>query len=152
MDCNEARWLLDAYVDGEIELTRQLDVEAHVAGCTSCKKAVEAAIKFRHSIQMNAPVYRAPPELKAKVRAELRKVSKSETGWISELRRPLLYAAAVLLVCLLSIAAWIATSQDKERVLIAQAISNHSHSLLADHLLDVTASDQHVVKAGSLGS
>jgi anti-sigma factor RsiW len=151
MDCNEARWLLDAYVDREIELTRQLDVEAHVAGCTSCKKAVEAAIKFRHSIQMNAPVYKAPPELKAKVRAELRKVSKSETGWISELRRPLLYAAAVLLVCLLSIAAWIATSQDKERVLIAQAISNHSHSLLADHLLDVTASDQHVVKAWFTG-
>jgi anti-sigma factor RsiW len=41
--------------------------------------------------------------------------------------------------------------QDKERVLLAQAISNHSHSLLADHLLDITASDQHVVKAWFTG-
>ena len=114
MDCNEVRRLLDTYVDGEIELTRQLDMEAHLAGCTACKKAAEAATKFRHSIHMNMPVYKAPPELKAKVRAVLRKVSKSETGWISELRRPLLYAAAVLMVCILCVAAWIATSQDKE--------------------------------------
>jgi anti-sigma factor RsiW len=151
MDCNEVRRLLDAYVDGEIELTRQLDVEAHLAGCTACKKEAEAAIEFSHSIQMNTPVYKAPPELKAEVRAMLRKVSKSESGWISELRRPLVYATAVLLVCLLCIAAWIATSQDKERVLVAQAISNHSHSLLADHLLDVAASNQHVVKAWLTG-
>ncbi len=85
MDCNEARRLLDAYVDGEMELTRQLDLEAHLAGCTACKKAAEAATKFRSSIHMNMPVYKAPPELKAKVQAVLRKVSKSETGWISEL-------------------------------------------------------------------
>ena len=154
MDCNEARRLLEAYVDGEMELTRQLDLEAHLAGCTACKKAAETATKFRNAIHMNMPVYKAPPELKAKVQAVLRKESKSETGWISAIRRPLLCAAAVLVVCVLSVAAWMTTSHDKERALIAQAIWNHSHSLLVDHLLDVTASDQHVVKAwftGKLG-
>jgi anti-sigma factor RsiW len=154
MDCNEARRLLDAYVDGEMELARQLDLEAHLASCTACKKAAEAATKFRSSIQMNMPVYKAPPELKATVQAELRKVSKSETGWISEFRWPLLCAAAVLVVCLLSVAAWMAASWGKERALIAQAISNHSHSLLVDHLLDVTVSDQHAVRTwftGKLG-
>ena len=39
-----------------------------------------------------------------------------------------------------------ATSHGKDRELIAQAISDHSRSLLADHLLDVTSSDQHAVK------
>ena len=39
-----------------------------------------------------------------------------------------------------------ATSHDKDRELIAQAISNHSRSLFVDHLLDVTDSDQHAVK------
>jgi anti-sigma factor RsiW len=153
MECNEARRLLEAHVDGELELTGQLDLETHLAGCTECKKAAETATKFRNSMHMNMPVYKAPPELKAKVQAVLRKASKSETRLISALRRPLL-AAAVLLVCVLSVAMWMATSQDKERALIAQAISSHSHSLLVDHLLDVPASDQHVVKAwftGKLG-
>ena len=100
MDCNETKWLLDAYVDGELERTRQLDMETHLAGCSTCTKAVEATINFRHSVRMNMPVYKAPPELKATIRAALRKVSESEPEWISELRRPLLYAAAVLVVCL----------------------------------------------------
>jgi anti-sigma factor (TIGR02949 family) len=147
MDCNEARRFLEAYVDGEMELTRQLDLEAHLAGCTPCKKAAETATKFRNAIHMNMPVYKAPPELKAKVQAVLRKELKSETGWISAMRRPLVGATAVLVVCVLSVAAWMTASHHKERALIAQAVWNHSHSLLVDHLLDVAASDQHVVKA-----
>jgi anti-sigma factor RsiW len=154
MDCNNARRLVETYVDGEMELTRQLDLEAHLAGCTACKKAAETATKFRGAIHMNMPVYKAPPELKAKIQSVLRKESGSETGWIPAIRRPLLCAAAVLVVCVLSVVAWMTTSHDKERALIAQAIWNHSHSLLVDHLLDVTASDQHVVKdwfTGKLG-
>jgi anti-sigma factor RsiW len=151
MDCNEVNRFLDAYVDGEIELTRQVDVEAHLANCGECKKAVEAVTKFRRSIKMNKPVYKAPPELEADVRAALRKVSKSEIRWIAELRRPLLYAAAILIVCLLCIAVWIATSKTQERALIAQAISNHSHSLLADHLLDFAAADRHLLKTWFTG-
>jgi anti-sigma factor RsiW len=128
MDCNETNWLLDAYVDSELELTRQLDVEAHLAGCSTCTKAAEATINFRHSIRMTIPVYKAPPELKATIRAVLRKVSESEPEWIwiSELRRPLLYAAAVLVVCLFCVWAWMATSHGKDRELIAQAISDLS--------------------------
>jgi anti-sigma factor RsiW len=146
MDCNETNWLLDAYVDSELELTRQLDVEAHLAACSTCKKAAEAAINFRYLVRMNTPVYKAPPELKATIRAELRKVSKFEIKWISDLRRSLLYATAVLVVSLVFVWVWMATSHGKDQELIAQAISDHSRSLLADHLLDVTSSDQHTVK------
>jgi anti-sigma factor RsiW len=77
MDCNETQRLLDPYVDGELELTRQLDMEAHVAACSTCKNAAKAAINFRYSIRVNMPVYKAPPELKRKIRAALRKESGS---------------------------------------------------------------------------
>jgi hypothetical protein len=60
MDCNETKRLLTAYVDGELELTRQLDMEAHLAACSTCKNAAEAAINFRYSIRVNMPVYKAP--------------------------------------------------------------------------------------------
>ena len=151
MDCNETKWLLDAYVDGELERTRQHDVETHLAGCSTCTKAVEATINFRHSVRMNMPVYKAPPELKATIRAALRKESQSETERLSELRWPLLYAAAVLLVCLLCVSAWMAASHGKDRELIAQAISDHARSLLVDHLLDVSSSDPDSVKPWFIG-
>jgi anti-sigma factor RsiW len=146
MDCNETRRLLDAYVDGELELTRQLDVEAHLAGCPTCKKAVEAAINFRFSIRANMPVYKAPPELQRKIRAVLRKESGSWLERVFRFWRYLAGTAGILVLGFSFAWAWIVDSHDKDRELIAEAISDHSRSLLADHLLDVTSSDQHTVE------
>jgi|ERR1700693_3947700 len=96
MDCNETKRLLDAYTDDELELTRMLHVEAHLAACSACNKAAEAAINFRYSVRMNTPLYKAPPKLKAKIRVALRKESKS--SWIFQFRRTLFYALAGLSV------------------------------------------------------
>ena len=77
MDCDEVRRILDAYVDGELDLTRQLGVETHLPGCVTCKDAAEDIANFCSLVRMNAPFYKGPPELKAKIRAALRKESKS---------------------------------------------------------------------------
>jgi anti-sigma factor RsiW len=146
MDCSETKRLLDAYVDGELEPTGQLDVEAHLAACSTCKKAAVAAINFRYSVAMNMPVYKAPPELKATIRAALRKESGSRLEWVSQFWRLFARAAAILVLGLLLAWVWIAVPHDNDRELIAQAISDHSRSLLVDHLLDVTSSDQHIVR------
>jgi anti-sigma factor RsiW len=121
-------------------------METHVAGCSTCNKAADAAIKFRRSIHMYKPVYKAPPELKATIRAVLRKESKSECEWFIERRRPLFYAAVVVVLSLLCVSVWMAASHGKDQALIAQAISDLSRSLLSDRLLDVTSPDQHTVK------
>jgi predicted anti-sigma-YlaC factor YlaD len=110
MECSEAERLLGAFVDGELERIQHLDVETHVADCSTCNKATDAAIKLRQSIHMYKPVYKTPPELKATIRAVLRKESESEREWLIKRRRPLLYAAAVLVVCLLCVSAWMAAS------------------------------------------
>jgi len=146
MDCNETKWLLNAYVDGELELTRQLDIEAHLAACAMCKKAAEAAINFSYSVRMNIPVYKAPPELRVTIRAALRKESGSQLEWVSQFWRPLAGTAGIMVLGLAFAWTWIADSHDKDRELIAEAISDHSRSLLVGRLLDVTSSDRHTVK------
>ncbi|HET9373422.1 MAG TPA: anti-sigma factor [Chthoniobacterales bacterium] len=146
MDCEEIERLLGAYDDGELELTRQLDVEAHLAACPTCKKAAEAAANFRFSVRMNIPIYKAPPELKATIRAALRRESGSRFARFFQFRRSLAGAIGILALGVWFGWAWIVDSRDKDRELIAQAISNHSRSLLVDHLVDVTSSDQHTVK------
>jgi anti-sigma factor RsiW len=46
MNCAEVRRMLDAYLDGELDLTRQLDVETHLPGCATRKDAAEDITKF----------------------------------------------------------------------------------------------------------
>ena len=69
MICDEVRRMLDAYVDKELELTRQRDLEKHLAGCPSCQAAAEEINNFSSLIRMNILVYMAPDELKAKIQA-----------------------------------------------------------------------------------
>jgi anti-sigma factor RsiW len=66
MICDEVRRMLGAYVDKELELTRQSDLEKHLAGCPSCQAAAEKINNVCSLIRMNIPVYKAPGELKAK--------------------------------------------------------------------------------------
>jgi hypothetical protein len=95
---------------------------------------------------MNTRLYKAPPELRAKIRAALRKESKPQIRRITLFRRSAVHAAAVLAVCLLGMWAWMAASHGRVQQLIAEAISDHSRSLLVDHLLDVTSSEPYIIK------
>jgi anti-sigma factor RsiW len=72
MICDEVRCMLGAYVDQELELSRQPELEKHLAGCPSCQAAAEEIKNFSSVILMNIPVYKAPGELKAKIQASLR--------------------------------------------------------------------------------
>src|ERR1700674_1570182 len=102
MNCDEVRRMLDAYVDGELDLIRQGDVETHLPGCVNCKDTAEDITQLCSLVRMNAPVYNGPPELKAKIRAALRKESKPRSGWLYQFSLPLAYAAAVAAVLVLS--------------------------------------------------
>jgi anti-sigma factor RsiW len=151
MDCDANKQLLHAYLDGELEFARRLEVESHLNDCQSCNRMAETILAetaddFRHLVRMNIPTYKAPPDLKASVRAALQKETQSEILWIRRFRRPLLYAAAVLVVSLISVFAWLGIYGDKDQGLVAQAISNHAHSLLLDHAVDVASSDQHTIR------
>ena len=136
MNCELTRCWLDAYLDGELKLTRQLDLEAHLAAGSTCKNAAEEAVNLGSLVRVNMSVYKAPPELKARIQASLQKESRSQLEWFSHF----------LVLSLFLAWAWIAISHGRDQGLIAEAVSDHSRSLLVNHLLDVTSSDQRVVK------
>ena len=98
MNCDEVGRSLEAYLDGELDLTRQLKVETHLAGCFSCRDLAEGMTYFCSLVQMNTAVYKAPTELKAKIQAALRKEFESRVWWFSHFGLPLAYSAAVLVL------------------------------------------------------
>ena len=136
MNCHEVRRMLDAYLDSELDLTRQLDVETHLAGCSTCKDAAEDITNFCSLLRMNAPVYKGPPELKVKIRAALRKESKPSFGWFSQFSLPLAYAAVALVLSFGLAWTWRSFSPGNDQELISQAIGNHARSLIAVHRVE----------------
>jgi anti-sigma factor (TIGR02949 family) len=146
MNCDEARQFLDACVDGELEPTRQPDVKTHLAACPGCKTAAEQIANLSSIVRMDMEVYKAPRELRSKIRTSLRKESEPKFAWLFEFRRSVTYAAAALVVCLALVSAWLTLSRNKVQDLVAEAISNHSRSLMVSHLVDCDSSDHQIVR------
>jgi anti-sigma factor RsiW len=147
VSCQYTQNLLHAYLDGELDLFRHLEVEHHLEECMTCSRAHENHQSLRLSLGGEAVSFKAPAGLRERVQTAIRREARKT----SSPRRPpwsrLAVAASVALAFLLGAAAvyyWpISPSQDR---LAQDVVSSHVRSLLAYHKFDVESSDQHTVK------
>ena len=147
MQCDEARPLLDAYVDAELPAAEQAALREHLAQCAQCGPEAAALERLRDAIRRAAPAYRAPPALRAQIRADLRReASGAPTIARGGLGR-LAYAASLLVaVAVGSAGTWLISGQRQEALVADELIDSHLRSLLAEHLTDIQSSDKHTVK------
>jgi len=146
MHCEEAERFLDAYLDGEFELSQQLNLEQHLSGCKECQSALEQRRGFRAFLAAAAPQYKAPPELREKVLAITRqKPTTPRVQWSALWRRPLVYAAALFVIGLPIL--WLVFYGKGEHRYADQAVSNCLRALFVDHLSDIDSPDTQVVKS-----
>ena len=131
MTCSQARPLLDAYLDGELDLIRAMEIEAHASECVACTRVLETHNQLSTAISA-APYYPAPSSLRARLE------SSAAPVW----RRPavLLALAASLIVALLVTV----RPAPGDRV-GAEIIQAYLRSIRAGHLVDV-ASGGHDVR------
>ena len=142
MKCEEAHHLLDIYLDGELDFTQRLELEQHLAVCSSCRSLIEEHREFRTFFAANVGTYEAPPRLEARVRAALRQEQAKER--FSLFLQPWIYATAIV-----AVAAFVALNilfPGAENQLSQQAVLLHSNSLSTEHLVDVASSDPKIVK------
>lgn len=62
---------VDAFVDGELEPSPQLEIERHVAVCEACRREVTATRALKAALRAQADVVQAPDALRARVRVAL---------------------------------------------------------------------------------
>jgi len=67
MDCKKALALLDAYLDGELDLSASLELEAHLAECAACRARREALAGLRGRLRAGLTRHAAPPDLRARL-------------------------------------------------------------------------------------
>lgn len=148
MNCVRARELLHPDADGELDAANALDLERHAEVCPRCGAARERLRTLR-AVVATAPYHRAPPGLARDVRAALGldsvtpPVARRHVSWW----RGLAIAASLLIAATLAVGAWrIVSRPGTADPLVAELVSAHVRSMMADHLLDVPSSDRHTVK------
>jgi mycothiol system anti-sigma-R factor len=148
MNCEEAERFLDAYLDGELDLSQQLELEQHLNSCKKCQAVLGERREFRTFFTTSAPQYKAPSELRNKVLALIRQkpaAPKSRVRWSALWRRPWMYAAALLAIGLPIL--WFVFYRNNEQRYAAQAVSDHLRALFVEHVCDVDSADPQVIKS-----
>jgi anti-sigma factor RsiW len=147
MNCKDAQNLINGYVDGELDLVGNLEIERHIQGCALCAQGYENHQVLRNAIKTGSLYFTAPADLRRRIQLSLHKAAKAEAGrrmlpkWWFNIAAPMAAAAIVLLALVPFLQA-----PSADELLAGEVISSHVRSLMVSHLADVSSSDQHTVK------
>src|ERR1700736_5101956 len=168
MNCEEATKLIDGYLDGELDPITSQSIEQHLRDCRNCDLAYKTHGSLIRAIGNATPYYKAPAELRERIQSSLRdeiaerparnggqdaqpQLPRRQPGPRTTLLGTpwnwLALAAAVLFAGII-VSNLVPRVQQPgaDQFLATQLIASHVRSLMANHLTDVTSSDQHTVK------
>lgn len=142
MNCDEARMLLHALIDGELDAGHAREVETHLATCAACAAELAACRDMKRALAGTELRYTAPASLRARIEASLPQAGRPS-------RRTLLHGfamgSALSALAATGVVAVLLRQDDQQRIL-SEMVSAHLRSLQAGHLTDVLSTDQHTVK------
>jgi mycothiol system anti-sigma-R factor len=142
MTCDEARLLLHALIDGELDAGHTSEVEAHVATCAACAAELAAQREMKRVLADTNLRYTAPSALRARIEASL---PQSRQPSRRAVLRGFAMGSAVSALAATGLFAVVLRQDDQQRIL-SEVVSAHLRSLQAGHLTDVISTDQHTVK------
>jgi len=157
MTREEANRLLHAYIDGELDPAKTLELEAHLAENPSVRTACERLRGMSAAIRDKADYHAAPAWLEARVRAVIPAGPENGSArwwrWLkpagsfavaADWLRPAASFAAVALVTWVVALGYMRPNED-ERI-TQEVLASHVRATLANRSYDVASSDQHTVK------
>ena len=151
MTCEEARRLLPAYADGELDLSQSLAFEKHLEGCPECATALRLHKGLSQAVRA-LPYHRAPDTLRARLHRQLPQADAAPAAVQSQplpARRRELSRWAMPIAAGLALAVGLNVTLGMRRAdegLREELVAAQVRSLQVEHLNDVASTDQHTVK------
>ena len=145
MTRDEALRLVHAYVDGELDPAKALELEAHFAEDPTVRAAHERVREMSAAIRAKADYHAAPPAFAARLAAAV-PPSLAKGGRRFALPAWLRQGAAFAAVAVIGWFAatlWGLPTDDRPA---AEVLDAHVRATLSGHRFDVASSDQHTVK------
>jgi anti-sigma factor RsiW len=168
VSCQLTQRFVPGYLDGELDLSRTIEMETHLQTCGECARELERQQALRAALQRGSLAYAAPAALREKIQSSLRSATppietrETSNAWqpFAGLRPLLLlrWAGAFAVLALCAVVAWQLmpgrrgtapywqNGRQDDQQLAAEVFASHVRSLEAGHLLDVASTDQHTVK------
>jgi mycothiol system anti-sigma-R factor len=154
MTCKLTPRLVPGYLDGELDLSRTIEMETHLNTCADCARELERQQALRAALQRSSLAYAAPAALREKIQASLRAAAApAEVPARAKAWNPfatLRWAGAFAVLALCVVTAWQIVpglrGPASDRGIAAEVLASHVRSLEANHLMDVASTDQHTVK------
>jgi len=149
MECRDVLGRLSPFLDDELDPVASREISRHLESCSSCAAALERQRKLGESLRRDLEYHRAPDLLRARVMRDVGAAVHRESTHPRRTTWPWRWASAAAAVIMVVGGTWWITTIPLERadaVVAREAVSGHVRSLMADHLTDVTSTDQHTVK------
>jgi anti-sigma factor RsiW len=147
MDCKEPQNLIDVYADGELDLVRNLEIGRHLEQCALCSESYKNHQALRNGLKSAALYYRSPDALQGRIQSSVRKAAKAQAAPRAQPWRWFGVAASMAVAALVALVfVPLLRGPAADEQLANEVLSSHVRSLMADHLADISSSDQHTVK------
>lgn len=148
---------LNAFVDGELDLARQIEIEARLAQDAALRAQVHALRELRQTVAQQADYHAAPAALRARIQAlgappapAPAPQTPRRRAWPQAVRpwfawRPMVLSFTV--AALLAMGANVALLQaGRDERMGREVIASQVRATLTQRLVDVASSDHHTVK------
>jgi anti-sigma factor (TIGR02949 family) len=169
VSCKLTQRFVPGYLDGELDLSRTIEMETHLQGCAECARELEKQQALRATLQRGSLAFAAPEGLRARIQTSLLAATSAPAPILTttpalasvQANFPartrewspfqfLRWASAFAVLALCTVVAWQLLpglhGPTNDQQLAAEVFTSHVRSLEANHLMDIVSTDQHTVK------
>jgi anti-sigma factor RsiW len=147
MNHETARRLLNAYIDGELDVASTAELESHIEASPVLRQELERLSALRQALQTHATRFHVPAQVSESLFSTIPGSAEPILSRVSPRWRTVAIgsAASAAAIFLWSFGS-VFMARDTRSVIIDEAVSAHVRSLMADHLTDLASSERHSVK------